>query len=916
MKKVLLFISGLLISVSIHAQNQVITQGSVSDQASYIVPVNTDLHLTDAEDPIVNSTISINSEDSWLFFDKMKPLIVLEKYKSNILINGQALEEDINCRISVYGHGTVIMSHTDAYKPLQVFTEQNYGGEGTWMSLYEYHNNLPAGLENKIRSFKLKRGYMATLANSPDGTGYSRVFVADREDINIPVIQSELDQTISYIRVFRWEWVSKKGWCGGSYNQRHLTNSTWYYDWGAGKNSEMGMEYVPERITQWWPGFETDINPLNKVSHLLSFNEPDHWEQANMSVDIAIEQWPQMMKSGLRVGSPATTDFKWLYEFMEKANARNYRVDYVVIHAYWGETDPQRWYNSIAEVHRKTKRPIWIKEWNIGAHWTGEWWPNRTGGPEGSDGGGPNDNTGPADNANQTYMRDNLKRILNVMDTCSFIERYSIYNWVGYNRAILIKSEKDEPEETFTLAGELYRDNVAPLAYNPDYEVIPQWDLIAPVLSYTYDPVKEEISLSWSDSNQELSRSYNILKKVNNGKYEKIDEITNTSTKKYTSKLNASDPGKVSYAIQLIGYNGETSASNEIDIFFTPEGKIQYDNVSIKPTDWKKFYFGSIFEENPLVIFGPSSYVNKDAMTNRIKSLTKEGFDFQLNKWNYVTTSTFRDETISYFAIPAGSHQFGNIQAQAASASVTSVWKAVNFSTAFETVPIVFTTQTTNNSSFPQTVRIRNVTKTGFEVALQKEEKVTATSPREYFSYVALTPGTGTINGKKIVVGITPDNTVGSYAKQYQFSFNEDSFINPAFFAGMQTTNDNITSTLRYSALTGTNARIFKQREVSAGASATVQPEQVGWMVIEIDQNTSISSNKISGDIQIYPNPATEILYISGIDQNSANIEIFNLLGNKVISQTGGNSFDVSGLSSGFYILLINGKQSGSFIKK
>ena len=54
---------------------------------------------------------------------------------------------------------------------------------------------------------------MATLATAADGTGYSRVFIADDKDLEFSIMPALLDKSISFIRVFDWEWVSKKGWC-------------------------------------------------------------------------------------------------------------------------------------------------------------------------------------------------------------------------------------------------------------------------------------------------------------------------------------------------------------------------------------------------------------------------------------------------------------------------------------------------------------------------------------------------------------------------------------------------------------------------------------------------------------------------------------------------------------------------------
>ena len=38
-----------------------------------------ELHLTSVESPMTNSTVSLNHEDVWLFFDNIKPLLNLHK---------------------------------------------------------------------------------------------------------------------------------------------------------------------------------------------------------------------------------------------------------------------------------------------------------------------------------------------------------------------------------------------------------------------------------------------------------------------------------------------------------------------------------------------------------------------------------------------------------------------------------------------------------------------------------------------------------------------------------------------------------------------------------------------------------------------------------------------------------------------
>jgi len=81
----------------------------------------------------------------------------------------------------------------------------------------------------------------------------------------------------------------------------------------------------------WNEGDVTD-EALDEVkaggySALLGFNEPDSRGQANISVTRAIELWPKLMETGVRLGSPATTQGAgWLDRFLEEAVRRTLRM--------------------------------------------------------------------------------------------------------------------------------------------------------------------------------------------------------------------------------------------------------------------------------------------------------------------------------------------------------------------------------------------------------------------------------------------------------------------------------------------------------------------------------------------------------------------------------------------------------------
>ena len=169
---------------------------------------------------------------------------------------------------------------------------------------------------------------------------------------------------------------TKRG-IGGKGHLCELTQSDWYYNWfwkpTAGK---IAAEYVPTIKGKVNTGDKVfaSIEKLKKshgVTHLLGFNEPDSKSQGDTSVERAIELWPKLEKTNLRLGSPAVTDNKegrqWFQEFMLKAAKKRLRIDFIAVHLYPDITGPntvKQFFRKLDEVHRKYRKPIWITEFS------------------------------------------------------------------------------------------------------------------------------------------------------------------------------------------------------------------------------------------------------------------------------------------------------------------------------------------------------------------------------------------------------------------------------------------------------------------------------------------------------------------------------------------------------------------------
>ncbi len=433
----LFIVSGLV------AQTLTVTDDSqtVASLASGTVATLTgraELHVTGTGDPIPSATINLNSSDAWFFLDNIRPATVTSTFLARIKVSGASAVSGTNVRVVEYGVGTVVIPHPSSFQPLQVFTGPCFTGNSVNLSQYTYYNTAAAlGTMNRtISSFKLKRGYSATFAQNANGSGTSRVFVAQDGDIQIGVMPIGLQNSAAFVRVVPWRWTGKKGWAGAV---QPLVDPLWSYDWDNSTSSTPNTEYVPMRHNSTWNAY-SNIDSKQSSTHALGFNEPDKVDQANMTVEAALAQWPNLLKSGLRLGAPAPSDagtgLTWLYDFIDAAKAANLRVDYVPVHFYKGNWSSSQLYSWLKSIHDRTGLPVWVTEFNNGANWT--------------------------DTTELPSLASNASEIngfLDVMNSAPFVERYSIYNWVGATRMMV------DDAGALTPAGIVYRDKASPIAY-------------------------------------------------------------------------------------------------------------------------------------------------------------------------------------------------------------------------------------------------------------------------------------------------------------------------------------------------------------------------------------------------------------------------------------------------------------------
>ncbi len=455
-----------------------------------------DLNLTEPADyfllneagTMVESKLHINNENCWVILPHTRPSATISTWARIATIKGAMPQSGKSYRAAIYLDGTAVIPYPADITPFTAYSGELYSGEASSYAAGK-HNSL-GNKANTMQSFILKRGYMVTLAANSDGSGYSRVFVADHEDLLVPVAPEALNRRVSSIIVKPWQYVSKKGWgstAGSSTINKHTetVRANWFYTWSADRNNTADLEYVPIKQHLWWPGW-AQINALQNCTHVLGYNEPEHSEQhgsAQCSCGGAISEWSafthhtEFFESGMRIGSPSPTDAGWLKNYVEYCHNYAYRCDFVVTHSYWKE-DVATWKKRLEDIHNATGRPIWITEMENGASW---------------------------DKPSESNVNDAAKKyqqIFDLLESLDYVERYVPYNddlW--YNKMIY---DDGWP----TPAGFIFRDYPSSFAYKAEVQYIPDWwkpSLQDVTLKVSYNSNKNELNFAVKNPNRDVT---------------------------------------------------------------------------------------------------------------------------------------------------------------------------------------------------------------------------------------------------------------------------------------------------------------------------------------------------------------------------------------------------------------------------
>ena len=555
-RRILTFTIALLTMVYGYAANSVINITQVT--GSVDVSSDVDYTITSTEPFTTTGSVNItNIEHAVVIISKIKPSKVISSWlKGHVYINGAQAVNGTNCQVKMYGYGAIIFPYGSNFKPLTVYSGKNY--EGTSVNDFGlensggYMNTLSEEkLNNKIRSFKLKRGYMVTFSTRAKGRGYSRCFIADKEDLEMPSLPNILDLSISSYRVFSWFNAKKAGLASDTrFASNDALNSSWCYSWGLGETRLPDTECVPNHIYEDWPS-SSACGGVTYSCHMKTNNEPGNSaDDRPQDVATVLANWENLMATGMRLCSESSHDgsMNHLKAFMDSIDARGWRCDILDLHCYWdsGTFNNLNWYSD----HYGNGRPIWISEWVWGASWNhnGFWAKTST----------PND----CSEANQTICYNGTVPILSVLNNNSRVERYAYWNSEAAGTHIY-------HDGALTKLGEFYASMNEGLGYNPDNEFIPK-------NPRQYDPSKLEIAfdaetnravLTWHECNGEYNYSMEIQYKpataTSKTPWSTLKVISlKESEDDYNEEIEAYEGYK--YRILIVDANGEERETNTV----------------------------------------------------------------------------------------------------------------------------------------------------------------------------------------------------------------------------------------------------------------------------------------------------------------------------------------------------------------
>lgn len=247
--------------------------------------------------------------------------------------------------------------------------------------------------------------------------------------------------------------------------------------------------------------------------------------------------------------------------------------------------------------------------------------------------------------------------------------------------------------------------------------------------------------------------------------------------------------------------------------------------------DWKSVQLTNAHSD-PVVVAPALSYAGTNPASPRLRNVAESSFELAVEEWMYLD-GRHLDEAVGYFVTDVGEYSPADGPAfEVGRVQTNHKWRSVSFSSSFSETPIVFTNAQTHNGRQPIVTRNGNVGKSGMKVRLQEEENE-GPHRTEAIGYLAVSAGTGTIDGNAVEAGTA--SKVDHGWQRISFS---DTYRDPIFLADVQTYRGFNPVSIRYRNLSGSSVEVKLQEEQSATDETRHVGERVGYLVFEKGSDT------------------------------------------------------------------------------
>jgi PKD repeat protein len=246
-------------------------------------------------------------------------------------------------------------------------------------------------------------------------------------------------------------------------------------------------------------------------------------------------------------------------------------------------------------------------------------------------------------------------------------------------------------------------------------------------------------------------------------------------------------------------------------------------------SDWQWVTLTKEFSE-PVIVAKLTSAVDLDPAVVRIDGLNSEGFWIRIQEWDYLD-DVHTVEQVSYMVVEKGRHKMPNgawLEAGRIETDATNAFIPVAYRTRFQAEPVVLTSVSTYQGSQAVTVRLRNISQSGFDVTMEEQEASPQDHLVEAIDYIAIEASSGEWAGLPFEVGRTANAvTHVRYSIPLMESMGDAGFV----LADMQTTDGGDTASVRTEVFEN-SVEVWIEEEQSLDEEIAHTTETVGYIIM------------------------------------------------------------------------------------